>query len=125
VVSADPERIGQALDNLVDNAVRYAERGVQLSATPVNGVVELHVTDDGAGFPPDFLPHAWERFARADAGRTEGGSGLGLAIVRTIAEQHGGGAGARNRPVGGADVWISVPRFIPSSSTHSALTART
>jgi signal transduction histidine kinase len=125
VVSADPERIGQALDNLVDNAVRYAVGGVELSATPVDGVIELHVTDDGSGFPPDFLPHAWERFARADAGRTEGGSGLGLAIVRTIAEQHGGVAGARNRAAGGADVWISVPRFIPGSSTHSALTART
>jgi signal transduction histidine kinase len=125
VVSADTERIGQALDNLVDNAVRYAERGVELSAKSVDGVIELHVTDDGAGFPPDFLPHAWERFARADTGRTEDGSGLGLAIVRTIAEQHGGAAGARNRPAGGADVWISVPRFIPGSSTHSALTART
>ena len=65
--------------------------------------------DDGPGFPPDFLPHAWERFARADTARTEDGAGLGLAIVRTIAEAHNGQAHATNTATGGADVWITLP----------------
>jgi signal transduction histidine kinase len=67
------------------------------------------VTDDGPGFPPEFLPNAWERFARADVARTEDGAGLGLAIVRAIAEAHGGEAHAANTATGGADVWIVLP----------------
>jgi signal transduction histidine kinase len=74
------------------------------------------VTDDGRGFPVEFLPHAWERFARADAGRTEDGAGIGLAIVRAIAEAHGGQAHATNLTAGGADVWITLPAepWVPS-----------
>jgi len=67
------------------------------------------VRDDGPGFPPDFLDTAFERFTRADPARGRGGTGLGLAIVDVIARAHGGAAGARNRPTGGADVWISLP----------------
>jgi two-component system OmpR family sensor kinase len=67
------------------------------------------VIDDGPGLPDDFLPRAFDRFARADAGRTEDGAGLGLAIVRTIAELHGGDAHAANHAGGGADVWIALP----------------
>jgi signal transduction histidine kinase len=108
LVLADRDRVAQALDNLVDNALRHARSKVELSARARDGFVELHVLDDGPGFPADFLPHAWERFARADAGRTEDGAGLGLAIVRTIADLHGGEARASNRPTGGADVWIAL-----------------
>lgn len=107
---ADANRIGQALDNLLANAIRHARRRVELSAVQQQTAIELHVTDDGAGFAADFLPHAWERFSRADAGRTEEGAGLGLSIVQTIAELHGGHAQAANRPAGGADVWITLPR---------------
>jgi signal transduction histidine kinase len=108
-VLADRERAGQALDNLVSNALRHATGHVELSAQRNGAFVELHVVDDGPGFPEGFLPHAWERFARADAGRSEDGTGLGLAIVRAIAEAHGGEARARNTPAGGADVWIALP----------------
>jgi signal transduction histidine kinase len=108
-VLADPGRVAQALDNLVANARRYAGEQIRLSAHVRGDAVELHVLDDGPGFPPGFLPRAWERFARADAGRTEDGTGLGLSIVRTIAELHGGSSGAANRPTGGADVWIALP----------------
>jgi signal transduction histidine kinase len=107
-LDVDRDRIAQALDNLLANAVRHADAEVELSARSSDGHVELHVTDDGAGFPPEFLPRAWERFARADAARTDDGVGLGLAIVRAIATAHGGRADAVNRTGGGADVWIAL-----------------
>jgi two-component system OmpR family sensor kinase len=120
-VHADANRIGQALDNLLANAIRHARCRVELSAVEQQTAIELHVTDDGAGFPPDFLPHAWERFSRADAGRTEEGAGLGLSIVQTIAQIHGGTAQASNHPTGGADVWITLP---PARATTIATTAQ-
>ena len=107
---ADRLRVEQALGNLVDNALRHGGGTVLLRAEAVNGRVELHVEDGGAGFPPAFLEHAFERFSRPDAAREHGGAGLGLSIVRTIAEAHGGGADAANVPGGGADVWLAVPR---------------
>ena len=69
----------------------------------------IGVSDRGPGFPDGFLGEAFDRFARADAGRSDGGSGLGLAIVRTIAGVHGGEARAANRRGGGAEVWLELP----------------
>src|SRR5581483_9849459 len=91
-VSGDRLRLEQALVNLVDNALRYGGASVTLGAAVRNGSAELHVTDDGAGFPPGFLDRAFERFSRGDTARRGGGAGLGLAIVQTIAEAHGGSA---------------------------------
>ena len=109
-VEADRTRLEQALTNIVENALRYGAGPVTLSATERNASVELHVRDEGPGFPEPFLPRAFERFSRADAARSGGGAGLGLAIVRAIAEAHGGTAGVANRSAGGADVWLSLPR---------------
>jgi two-component system OmpR family sensor kinase len=108
VVTADRLRLEQAVGNLVENALRHGAGGVTLDARRSDGFVELHVTDEGPGFPEPFLPHALERFSRAD-GRSPDGSGLGLAIVETIARAHGGGARVANRPDGGADVAILLP----------------
>ena len=109
----DPDRIGQALDNLVDNALRVSLRGgsVRLAAAVRDGQLHLAVIDDGPGFPADFLAEAFEPFSRADAGRTrsEGGAGLGLTIVRAIAEAHGGSVAASNGPGGGARVDLVLP----------------
>jgi signal transduction histidine kinase len=71
--------------------------------------IEVHVRDEGPAFPPELLATAFERFTRADAARGRGGAGLGLAIVQVIAHAHGGSAHARNRPEGGADVWLDLP----------------
>jgi two-component system, OmpR family, sensor kinase len=107
---ADRGRVEQALANLVENALRHGRGEVVLSAEQLDSAIELHVRDSGPGFPQPFLPSAFERFTRADAGRTGGGAGLGLAIVAAIASAHGGEAAARNRPEGGADAWIRLPR---------------
>ena len=105
----DGPRLEQALGNMVENALRHGRGAVRLTARARDGHVELHVRDTGPGFPPDFLPSAFERFSRADEGRTGGGTGLGLAITAVIAEAHGGTARAANaRP--GADVWLELPR---------------
>jgi two-component system OmpR family sensor kinase len=110
-VRADPDRTAQALDNLITNALRYGEGTITLTARADGELVELHVTDEGEGFPDDLLGHAFERFGRGSEARaSEPGSGLGLALAEAVAVSHGGHAQARNRPEGGADVWIALPR---------------
>lgn len=109
-VVGDPARVEQALANLVENALAYGRGAVDVYALERDDVVELHVADSGPGFPARFLDRAFDRFTRADESRTGGGSGLGLSIVALIAQAHGGSAGAVNRPEGGADVWLSLPR---------------
>jgi heavy metal sensor kinase len=110
VVDADPERLEQALGNLVDNALTHGSGDVELSARVRESLVELHVVDRGPGFPAGFVDRAFDRFSRADDARSRSGTGLGLAIVDLIARAHGGEAGAGERAGGGADVWIAVPR---------------
>jgi two-component system OmpR family sensor kinase len=110
VIEADAARVEQALANLVENGLRHGDGQVRLWARATENGVELHVSDTGPGFPPEFLPHAFERFRRADTARSESGAGLGLAIVDAIAQAHSGQAAARNGPEGGADVWIELGR---------------
>jgi signal transduction histidine kinase len=112
-VRGDVDRLRQALDNLLSNAIRHSPAGgtvlVRLAREGADTVLE--VADGGAGFPPEFLPSAFERFARSDDARTRdrGGSGLGLAIVAAIMAAHGGAAVAANRPDGGAVVTLRWP----------------
>jgi signal transduction histidine kinase len=112
----DADRIRQAVDNLVDNALRFAPRGsvIVLAGRADGPDLDLEVRDDGPGFPPDFLPHAFERFRRPDSGRArgDGGAGLGLAIVRAIAAAHSGGATADHGPGGGAVIRLHLPGVI-------------
>ena len=107
-LQGDRLRLEQALGNLVDNALRHGGGRVRLRAAGVDGRVELHVEDEGAGFGDGFLERAFERFSRAH--RDGGGAGLGLSIVRVIAEAHGGSAEAENAPTGGAHVRLTLPR---------------
>jgi heavy metal sensor kinase len=111
-IEADVARLDQALSNMVHNALRFSDGPVAMRATAADGLVELHVLDRGPGFSPEFLPHAFERFSRADPARSRGGTGLGLAIVRAIAEAHGGRVEAENRAGGGAHVWLTLPRVV-------------
>jgi signal transduction histidine kinase len=112
-VPIDADRLRQAVDNLLDNALRVSPPGstIGVRAGRHDGVVVVDVVDDGPGFPPELLPHAFERFRRADTTRTRshGGAGLGLAIVDAIARGHHGHAEAANRPGGGAVVRLVLP----------------
>ena len=95
-LSLDPERMGQVLGNLLDNALRHTPTGgtVTISATTSrrSGGVALSVADTGEGIPAEHLPHVFERFYRVDTARdrTHGGSGIGLAIANALVEAHGG-----------------------------------
>lgn len=118
--SGRPEWIRRAVDNLLINAVRHTPPAstVTVSIRQDPGWTEVSVTDDGPGFPPQFLPFAFDRFTRADGSRARAaesgsgweGSGLGLAIVRSIMARHDGTAVASNRPGGGAQVVLRWPR---------------
>jgi heavy metal sensor kinase len=111
--SVDPELVRRAVDNLLEKARRSAPAGstVTVHVTRSRDALTIVVLDEGPGFPPEFLPYAFERFRRADAARTlaDGGSGLGLAIVREVARAHGGTARAANRDAGGATVTVVLP----------------
>lgn len=88
-VEGDEQRLHQVVTNLLTNARKYTPAGTTVTVTATADGFSVH--DDGPGFAPEVLPHAFERFARADAGRVrEGGVGLGLALVEAIATAHGG-----------------------------------
>ena len=109
----DELRMRQALGNLLDNGLRYVPSGgrMRVAAERHDGSLRLEVRDTGPGFPPEFLPVAFEAFARPDVSRSRpgGGTGLGLAIVAAVAEAHGGTVEAANLPGGGAVVVLSIP----------------
>jgi signal transduction histidine kinase len=107
----DGDRVRQAVENLVDNAIRHAGRGgtVEIRADLDGNRLRVDVSDSGPGFPGDLLDRVFEPFARADDGREADGAGLGLAIVWAVAEAHGGSAIATNRVDGGASVSFDLP----------------
>ena len=109
----DPDRVRQALDNLLGNAIRHTPHGgrVEVTGEAVGSQLVLRVSDTGPGFPPGFEAVAFEPFTRADEGRAAdvGGAGLGLAIVRAIATAHGGSVSLAGRPGGGAVVELRLP----------------
>ncbi len=113
VVDADPVRLEQALTNLIENAIEHGAGEITLSTAVADDGLEIHVSDRGPGFPPEYLARAFERFSRADPARGGDGIGLGLAIVDAIAHAHRGSAHAANRDDSGADVWINLPRGLP------------
>ena len=108
---ADPQRLSQALLNLLRNAAQHAagDGPVHLSATATPaGCWLFEVADCGGGVPPSAEQALFEPFTTGSS--SSGGTGLGLAIVRGIARAHGGDAGVSNRPGLGATFWIRIPR---------------
>ncbi len=113
---ADPQRLRQALVNLLDNALKYTPSGGIVTIFSENrpGAVVLGVRDTGPGISPEDMPRIWERLYRGDKSRSARGLGLGLALVKAIAEAHGGQAEVENQPGSGAVFRLILPTPAPS-----------
>lgn len=111
----DPLRLQQAINNLVDNALRHGQGDVLMRAQASSDALEISVSDQGPGFPREFAPQAFERFTRADPARTRGGSGLGLAIVSAIVRAHGGEAEVGQDGSSEATVHLRLPPMCAAS----------
>jgi len=113
ILTGDPMRLEQALQNLAANALRHTPKGgrVTLTASFENGAVVVTVSDTGSGIAPEHLPHVFDRFYKVDPSRTgeSAGSGLGLSIVKAIVERHGGAVTAMSRPGGGTTFTLKFP----------------
>ncbi len=117
VVEGLPERLGRAVDNLLDNAGKYSGDGTTVEVVLRTG--ELSVRDHGPGIPADDRPHVFDRFYRGATARGRPGSGLGLAIVRQVAETHGGSVRVEEGAGGGSRFVLTLPRLpgAPSDAT--------
>jgi signal transduction histidine kinase len=132
---ADPDRLAQALRNLIGNAIEHAGTGVSGPGLVRMDIehpardggdrrgeewVRFIVQDDGPGIPAAQRERVFDRFHRTDAARdrASGGTGLGLAIVRAIADAHGGRVAATESPAGGARIELELPRFTPAGSSR-------
>jgi signal transduction histidine kinase len=110
-VLVDRERLLQALQNVIENAIHFSPRGgvvrVAIEAVWEDGRpwLECRVEDQGAGFPPEDLPSVFDPFFT----RRRGGTGLGLSIAQSAVEAHGGRVSAANRPGGGAVLVLRLP----------------
>ena len=116
-ISGDVANLQELTDNLIDNSLRYAGKGAQVTVSvilqPGHGVL-LQVEDNGPGVPADVLTRLGERFFRAPGAR-EGGTGLGLAIVRQIAAQHGASVAFGQASGGGLRVTVHFAGYAKSS----------
>lgn len=121
---ADRDALVQVLCNLLDNAVRYTPDGgsVRVRARREGGHVRVEVADDGPGIPSGQLERVFERFYRADAGRSRqaGGTGLGLSIVKHIVAAHGGRTGIDSELGRGTTVWFTIPDTGDNSESDPA-----
>jgi two-component system, OmpR family, sensor kinase len=121
VLTADPDRLAQALRNLIGNAIEHTAPGVGLVRLRVealrSGRLRLLVEDDGPGIPREQRERVFDRFHRTDSARdrASGGTGLGLSIVHAIASAHGGEVSAGESPERGARIELVIPGFAPSA----------
>ena len=117
-VMVDPDRMGQVLGNLLENALRHTSSGgtVTLGSRRYGKWVELVVSDSGEGIAPEHLPHVFDRFYRVDTARDRerGGAGIGLAIARAMTEAHGGSISVSSAGLGkGAAFTVRLPAVQP------------
>jgi two-component system sensor histidine kinase BaeS len=113
LVHADPDRLSQVLDNLLDNAIRHSPENSTITITikPADGGVECSVSDPGTGIPAEHLPFIFERFYRVDSSRNrkDGSTGLGLAIARALVNAQGGHIAAQSIEGNGTTISFWLP----------------
>jgi signal transduction histidine kinase len=113
MVLADPDRLSQVLDNLLDNAIRHSPPSstITVKITRSTNSVDCSISDEGTGIPAEHLPFIFERFYRVDKSRDrkDGGTGLGLAIARALVQAHGGTISAYNDEGKGATITFRMP----------------
>jgi signal transduction histidine kinase len=110
VIEGNQHWLDLALANLISNALRYGEGTIRVAATRTPERTVLAVSDEGPGFPDEFVDCAFDRFTRADTSRTTRGTGLGLALVQAVADAHGGTAS-----IAGARVTLDLPAHASST----------
>lgn len=118
-IRGDEGRLVQVMNNLLSNAIKYTkEGGVRVVARPVEGQVEIQVTDTGIGIPPEGLDRLFTRFYRIDNAYTRevGGVGLGLAITKELVERHGGRITVTSEPGKGTTFRVRLPVGEPRAS---------
>jgi len=110
-IFADPALFNRALNNLVDNALRFTPNGgeVQISIDGDTTSTSVSVKDSGSGIAPEHLPHVFDRFYRGDSSRSSAGTGLGLSLVKSIVDLHGGSVGIRSEVGRGTTVVLRFP----------------
>ncbi|HKB71829.1 MAG TPA: ATP-binding protein [Thermoanaerobaculia bacterium] len=111
-ILADPSRLKEVFQNLLENAIRYTEKGhVRVRVSIEGGQAALAVEDTGVGIDPQDVPNVFDRFFRSDRARRayRGGSGLGLSIVRWIVEAHKGTVRVESRPGKGSTFFVTFP----------------
>lgn len=115
LVYADPTRINQLLSNLISNSLKYADAGpIEVDGEIFDDAVKLCISDHGPGFDPMDVPHAFDRFYRADhSTKTSKGTGLGLFLSKSIVEAHGGKIWIDENYKEGAKICFTLPRFFP------------
>ncbi len=112
-LSADPDRLGQVLINLIGNAVKFTPAGgtITVSLQATASAVRVEVVDTGIGIESEHHEKLFQRFYQVDATSTreKGGAGLGLSICQSIVEAHGGRIGVHSVPEAGSTFWIELP----------------
>ena len=111
-IHADPIRIGQVLENIMSNAVKYTPTGGQINISCIveDGFTRVEIRDNGVGMTPEQLEHVFDKFYRADASNTaKPGVGLGMSITKHIIESHGGTIAIQSDPGQGTRVTFYLP----------------
>ncbi|MEV8150685.1 HAMP domain-containing sensor histidine kinase [Arthrobacter sp. NPDC080073] len=125
--NADPLRLGQALDNLVSNAIKYSPGGglVTVRAERNDGWVQLEVKDTGMGMTTDESARIFTRFFRTNAARQAAipGVGLGLSITKSIVERHGGSISCSSKPGSGSTFTVALPAGPPQDPSRTDASA--